>query len=224
MPGRRGTGSARASPAAPPARPAACRSCRHRLTEQLRQCRRLVAERDEVGTIQDRRQHRGHVGVPADPQPGLALSGFDDRGRDQSGAGPRYRMSTNRCGTLARSSASSPASTIRPCSMITTSWHRSWTRSSWWLENSTVAPRAARPDSSPAMASMAIGSRPENGSSSTSRSGSFTRAAISWTRCWLPCDSASRRSAARSARPRRSSQAPTLRSTSLGLRPHSWPR
>ena len=36
--------------------------------------------------------------------------------------------------------------------MITTSWHRSCTRSSWWLENSTVAPCAARPDSSSAMA------------------------------------------------------------------------
>ena len=44
------------------------------------------------------------------------------------------------------------------------------------------------------MSPMAIGSRPENGSSSTSRSGSFTSAAISWTRCWLPCDRVSRRS------------------------------
>ncbi len=44
------------------------------------------------------------------------------------------------------------------------------------------------------MASIAIGSRPENGSSRTSSSGWLTRAAMSWTRCWLPCDSASRRS------------------------------
>ena len=156
MPGRRGTGSARASPAAPPARPAARRSCRHRLAEQLRQRRRLVAERDELGAVPDRRQHRGRRRCPrrpaAAPRRLPASMTVAGASRDQSGAGPRYRMSTNRCGTLARSSASSPASTIRPCSMITTSWHRSWTRSSWWLENSTVAPSAARPDSSSPMA------------------------------------------------------------------------
>ena len=83
---------------------------------------------------------------------------------------------------------SSPASTIRPWSMMTTSSHRSSTRSSWWLENSTVAPAGGELGEQLGHAPMAIGSRPENGSSSTSRSGSLTRAAISWTRCWLPCD------------------------------------
>ena len=85
-------------------------------------------------------------------------------------------------------------------------------------------PPPASPDSNSLIAPMAIGSRPENGSSSTSRSGSFTSAAISCTRCWLPCDSASSRSAARSARPSRSSQAYTPQLTSSAARPHSSPR
>ena len=40
------------------------------------------------------------------------------------------------------------------------------------------------------------GRDPTNGSSRTRSSGSFTSAAISWTRCWFPCESASRRSLA----------------------------
>ena len=46
----------------------------------------------------------------------------------------------------------------------------------------------ARSASTSLMSSTPTGSRPENGSSSTRRSGSCTSAAASCTRCWLPCD------------------------------------
>ena len=49
--------------------------------------------------------------------------------------------------------------------------------------------------------STPTGSSPENGSSSTSSSGSCTSAAASWTRCWLPSESSSTRSSARSLEP-----------------------
>src|SRR5215218_8555649 len=67
-------------------------------------------------------------------------------------------------------------------------------------------PSAARPASTSASTSTPTGSSPENGSSRTRTSGLWTRAAASWTRCWLPSDSASTRSPARSAPPRRSIQ------------------
>ena len=57
------------------------------------------------------------------------------------------------------------------------------------------------------MESTPTGSSPLNGSSSTSTVGSWTSAAASWTRCWLPKESCSTRSPARSARPNRSSSA-----------------
>ena len=47
----------------------------------------------------------------------------------------------------------------------------------------------------------------ENGSSSTSSSGSWTSAVASWTRCWLPCERSSSLDFARSASPNRSSHA-----------------
>ena len=56
------------------------------------------------------------------------------------------------------------------------------------------------------MASMPEGSNPAKGSSRTSSSGPWTRAAASCTRCWLPCDSASTLLPARSVTPRRSNQ------------------
>ena len=85
---------------------------------------------------------------------------------------------------------SSPAGTSRPWSMITTSWHRSSTRSSWWLENSTSRP-GRQLGQYRAHGVMPTGSSPDNGSSSTSSSGSCTSAAASWTRCWLPSESVS---------------------------------
>ena len=68
--------------------------------------------------------------------------------------------------------------------------------------------RRARHCSSSASASESTptGSRPENGSSRTSTSGSLTRAAASCTRCWLPSDSFSTRSPRRSPSPSRSAQ------------------
>src|SRR5690625_3418444 len=104
-----------------------------------------------------------------------------------------------------RSCSGVPVARIRPPAMIT-SWSQSRsTTSSWWEENSTGTPRSAYSDSTPSTTSTAIGSRPENGSSGMSTWGSCTRAAAICTRCWLPRDSDSRVSSARSARPRRSS-------------------
>ena len=82
------------------------------------------------------------------------------------------------------------------------------TSSSWWLEKSTAAPRAASPRSTSASVWTATGSRPANGSSSTSSSGSCSSAAASCTRCWFPCESSSSFAPARTVRPSRSSQRP----------------
>ncbi len=81
--------------------------------------------------------------------------------------------------------------------MITTSSQSRSTRSSWWLEKSTGTPAAARRRSRAAMTSTATGSRPLNGSSRISSSGSCTSAAATWARCWLPSDSFSSGSPAR---------------------------
>ncbi len=89
--------------------------------------------------------------------------------------------------------------------MIVTCSHRSSTRSSWWLENSTQHPACARSTRTCPMASIPVGSSPAKGSSSTRSSGSWTSAAASWTRCWFPCESASTLLSARSAMSRRSS-------------------
>ena len=85
--------------------------------------------------------------------------------------------------------------------MIATASHSRSTSSSWWLENTTGTPAAASSRSTPLSTSTPTGSRPENGSSSTSTSGSCTSAAASCTRCWLPSESVSARSSARSAEP-----------------------
>ena len=105
----------------------------------------------------------------------------------------------------ALSSSMAPEATIRPRAMITTSSHTSSTRSSWWLLKTTPAPAAACSRTTSVMVAMPIGSSPENGSSRTSSSGSWTSAVASWTRCWLPCDSSSSLDFARSPRPIRSS-------------------
>ena len=95
---------------------------------------------------------------------------------------------------------------MRPLAMMTTSSHTSSTRSSWWLEKMTPTPAAARSRTTSVIVAMPIGSRPLNGSSRTSSSGSWARATASWMRCWLPCDSSSSLDFVRSARPIRSSQ------------------
>ena len=107
-----------------------------------------------------------------------------------------------------------PSATTRPRSTMMARSHRSSTRSSWWDENSTVAPRRASPTSTLDSASTATGSRPENGSSSISTSGSWSSALISWTRCWLPSDrSSSCRRPDRRGRARRASGGPRGRAT-----------
>ena len=100
---------------------------------------------------------------------------------------------------------SCPCATIRPPSISTTASHSRSTSSSWWLENTTGTPWfAVWRRSTPARTSTPTGSRPENGSSSTSTSGSCTSAAASCTRCWLPRDRLSTRSSARPSTPRTS--------------------
>ena len=90
---------------------------------------------------------------------------------------------------------------------MTTSSHTSSTRSSWWELNTTPTPAAARSRRTSVIVATPSGSRPENGSSRTSSSGSWTSAVASWIRCWLPWDRSSSFDFARSARPKRSSQA-----------------
>ena len=90
--------------------------------------------------------------------------------------------------------------------MIATASHSRSTSSSWWLEKITGMPSPARSASTSASTSTPTGSSPENGSSSTRTSGLWTRAAASCTRCWLPSDSCSTWSPARSATPSRSIQ------------------
>ncbi len=55
-------------------------------------------------------------------------------GRTGTHGSPFTVTSSERWGEAAFSSSTTPASTILPWSMITTSWHTSSTRSSWWLE------------------------------------------------------------------------------------------
>ena len=88
-----------------------------------------------------------------------------------------------------------PRAAICPWSISTTSSQSRSTSSSWWLEKTTATPssRASRCRTF-ASTSTPTGSSPENGSSSTSSSGSWTSAAASCTRCWLPSDSDSIRS------------------------------
>src|SRR5215218_9599461 len=58
--------------------------------------------------------------------------------------------------------------------MIATASQSRSTSSSWWLEKITGMPLAARSASTPASTSTPTGSRPENGSSSTSTAASCT--------------------------------------------------
>ena len=105
-----------------------------------------------------------------------------DRSARRSRARDRRRPSVRR---------SCPRRRPGPRSTTTARSQRSSTRSSWCDENSTVAPRRASATSTLERASTATGSRPENGSSRTSTSGSWISAPISWTRCWLPSERSS---------------------------------
>src|SRR4029079_5963213 len=120
------------------------------------------------------------------------------------------------------SSSMAPAATTRPRAMITTSSQTSSTRSSWWLEKTTPTPLRARSWSTSVIVAIPSGSRPENGSSSTSSSGSCASATVSWTRCWLPCDSSSSFDLAESATPIRPSQRRPASSAARAVRPCCW--
>ena len=115
-----------------------------------------------------------------------------------------------------RSASPLPAARMRPSAMITRSSQSRSTMSSWCDENSTGAPDAATSASTPCTVSTAIGSRPENGSSSTSTSGRCTSAAAICARCWLPSERLSIVSSVRSPRPRRSSSSSALRRAAAG--------
>ena len=97
-----------------------------------------------------------------------------------------------------------PSATRRPERTMATRSHRCSTMSSWWEEKRVGTPASARSRRTSLMTSTATGSSPEKGSSRMSSSGEPTRAAASWTRCWLPRLSVWTSSPRRSSMPRRS--------------------
>ncbi len=85
-----------------------------------------------------------------------------------------------------RSRSMESSATTRPlCRMMTRAETRSTVSSSWEL-NSTVLPRAASSAMSPRRTSAELTSRPENGSSSSTRSGLCSSAATSSTFWRMP--------------------------------------
>ena len=89
-------------------------------------------------------------------------------------------------------------------------------------EHAPATPARARSSRTSAIRSTPTGSRPLNGSSSTRATGSCTSAAASWTRCWLPSDSASTRSPARPSTPTAPSSRSPPRARPCARRPCSW--
>ena len=112
--------------------------------EHLREAEAFVAELLDRSGGAGRVEH--HLGVAAAGQVEPDGVAGHLRHRDP-GQGRRPRPTpapatlTTRCGAGPRVSSSTvPLATSRPRSMIATSSHSPSTRSSWWLENSTVAP------------------------------------------------------------------------------------
>ena len=129
-----------------------------------------------------------------------------------AGASPSHDGSTAtstrryRSGLSRFSVRTSPWSTTTPRSINVIVSQRSSTRSSWWLENSTLRPSATWSSTTCDRNSTAPGSSPANGSSSTIRSGPCTIAAASCTRWAIPPDRSRIVSRARSSRPSRASR------------------
>ena len=106
-----------------------------------------------------------------------------------------------------RTSRVDPLATIRPWSMIATESHRASACSSWWVLNTSVLPVSRSSRKADLSSATLTGSRPTNGSSISSTSGSWSMVATYCTFCWLPLDRVSARRSARSAIRKRSSQA-----------------
>ena len=102
--------------------------------------------------------------------------------------------------------ASGPPTTTRPRSTIAIDSHSASTVSIWWVEKISVLPWSRSSRNASRRIATFTGSRPVNGSSISSTSGSWRIAAISWIFCWLPFDSSSARRKARSGTRKRSSQ------------------
>ena len=87
-----------------------------------------------------------------------------------------------------------------------------------------MVPEAFRSRTTSRKNSWLTGSRPEKGSSRIASAGRWRTAAMNWTRCWLPLESASSRSCLRSSSPIRSSHSQARRVLSRRSSPRSRPR
>ena len=103
--------------------------------------------------------------------------------------------------------ATVPFTTISPRAMIAMRSHMRSACSITWVENSTVRPSAAIATTMSFITCALTGSRPENGSSRITSSGSCSSAPANCTFCCMPLDRSSTFFCAQSLTPSRSSQA-----------------
>src|SRR5665647_10295 len=157
--------------------------------------------------------------APGRPGIGLAVTPGTVPSQVDTAVGCAWTSSAHRGRSVTHSSSMVPTATIWPELMMPTRSHSRSTRSSWWEEKMTGTPSSVRSRSTALITSTATGSRPENSSSRTSTAGLCTRAAASWTRCWLPRDSFWTGSPRRAPTPSRSVQRSTEARASAGLIP-----
>ena len=110
-----------------------------------------------------------------------------------AGGRPRPARCTRRRPAARRISRSGPPTTTRPRSMIAIDSQSASTVSIWWVEKISVLPWSRSSRNASRRIATLTGSRPVNGSSISSTSGSWRIAAMSWIFCWLPFDSSSAR-------------------------------
>ena len=120
-----------------------------------------------------------------------------------------------------RTSRVEPAVTSRPRSRIAIESASDSTTSIWWVEKISVRPWAASSRKAARRSETLTGSRPVNGSSIRTTSGSWRIAAMNWTFCWLPLLSSSAFRPASSGTRKRSSQSSASRRASRGGTPYS---
>ena len=77
---------------------------------------------------------------------------------------------------------------MRPLPMIVTEWQTCCTSARMCELSSTVTPASASPVTSSRMSRMPAGSRPLEGSSRISRSGSLSSVAAIASRCFMPSE------------------------------------
>ena len=187
------------TPHAEPAR--ACRppGRRRRVGRGARRRHRGTAPRASALRPRNRSAARGHEssrGRHPDRRPaadaGACRSRRRSRSRRQRGRSTSLSTATStrsqRFGLDALSCLTLPCKTTRPRFNRVIDSHRSSTRSSWWLENNRLPPARVCSRMTSDKKLTATGSRPANGSSSTSSSGPCTIAAASCTRCDIPPD------------------------------------